>query len=139
MMKIKCVFIAVFVICATGCQTRYQSPKERSYLTAIQILRTPDEQDMIHKINSCDDVDALRIIAFTARVTAWPMEAGVDVNFDNKMDGVAITTIGRLYAIDSDSANASIEYYKRAFPPDGAYSLLFKEWEEEISTGTPRP
>ena len=53
-----------------------------------------------------------------------------DVNFDNKMDGVAITTIGRLYAIDSDSANASIEYYKRAFPPDGAYSLLFKEWEE---------
>ena len=129
-MKIKCVFIAIFVIGAAGCQTRYQSPKERSYLTAIQILRTPDEQDMIHKINSCDDVDALRIIAFTARVTAWPMEAGVDVNFDNKMDGVAITTIGRLYAIDSDSANASIECYKRAFPPDGAYSLSFKEWEE---------
>ena len=58
MMKIKCVFIAIFVIGAAGCQTRYQSPKERSYLTAIQILRTPNEQDMIYKIKSCDDVDA---------------------------------------------------------------------------------
>ena len=126
-MKIKCVFIAIFVICATGCQTRYQSPKERSYLAAMQILQTSDEQEIICKIKLCDDVDALRIIAFTASVAAWPMEAGPDVNFDNKMDGVAITTIGRLYAIDSDSANASIECYKRAFPTDGAYSLLFKE------------
>ena len=132
------VFIAILVACVTGCQTRYQSHKERSYLTAIQIPRTPNEQDMIHKIKSCDDVDALRIIAFTASVAAWPMEAGADVNFDNKMDGVAITTIGRLYAIDSDSANASIECYKRAFPPDGAYSLLFKEWEEERKSLRPK-
>ena len=130
MMKISCVLIAIFAACVTGCQTRYQSPKERSYLTAIQILRTSDEQDVIYKIKSCDDVDALRIIAFTASVAAWPMEAGSDVNFDSKMDGIAITSIGRLYAIDSDSANTSIEYCKRAFPPDGAYSLFFKEWEE---------
>ena len=130
-MKIKCVFIAIFVICATGCQTRYQSPKERSFSTAIQILRTHDEQDMIYKIKSCDDVDALRIVAFTASVAAWPMEAGPDVNFDNKMDGVVVTAIDRLYARDSDSANASIEFYKRAFPPDGAYSFFFKEWEEK--------
>ena len=88
MMNIKYVFFAIFVTCLTGCQTRYQSPKERSYLTAIQILRTPDEQDMIYKIKSCDDVDALRIIAFTASVAAWPMEAGSDMNFDNKMEGV---------------------------------------------------
>ena len=124
------VFIAILVACVTGCQTRYSSAKERSYLTAIQILRTSNEQDMIYKIKSCDDVDALRIIAFTASAAAWPMEAGPDVNFDSKMDGIAITSIGRLYAIASDSANASIEPYKRAFPPEGAYSLFFKEWEE---------
>ena len=129
-MKINYVLIAIFVACVTGCQTRYSSAKERSYLTAIQILRTSNEQDMIYKIKSCDDVDTLRIIAFTASAAAWPMEAGPDVNFDSKMDGIAITSIGRLYAIASDSANASIEYYKHAFPPDGAYSLSFKEWEE---------
>ena len=132
------VFIAILVACVTGCQTRYQSPKERSYLTAMQILRTSDEQDMIYKIKSCDDVDALRIIAFTASAAAWPMEAGSDVSFDSKMDGIAITSIGRLYAIASDSANASIEYYKHAFPPDGVYSLSFKEWEEERKSLRPQ-
>lgn len=131
MYKLNYVFVAILVTCLTGCQTRCQCPKERSYLTAMQILRTSDEQDIICKIKLCDDVDALRIIAFTASVAAWPMEAGPDVNFDNKMDGVVVTAIGRLYAIDSDSANASIEFYKRAFPPDGAYSLFFKEREEE--------
>ena len=137
MMKIKCVFIAIFVICATGCQTRYQSPKERSFSTAIQILRTHDEQDMIYKIKSCDDVDALRIVAFTASVAAWPMEAGPDVNFDNKMDGVVVTAIDRLYAIDSDSANASIEFYKRAFPPDGAYSFFSRNGKKSESPYDP--
>jgi len=107
------------------------SRKERSFNAALKILRGHNDNEVFAKIKACEDADVLRIIAFTASVAAWPMEAGTDVNFDNQMDGVAATAIGRLYAIDSDSANASIEFYKRAFPPDGVYSLFFKEWEEE--------
>ena len=129
MTKLHYVVIAISVTCLAGCQTRYMCHKERSCLTAIQILQNSDDQDMICKIESCDDVDALRIIAFAARVAAWPMEAGPDVEFDNKMDMVALTSISRLYVIASDSANASIEIFKRAFPPDGTYSLFLKEWE----------
>lgn len=43
---------------------------------------------MINKIKACEDVDALRMIAFTANVTAWPMEAGPNKDFDNKMDDI---------------------------------------------------
>ena len=83
------------------------------------------------KIRVCDDVDVLRIIAFAASVTAWPMEAGPNIDFDNTMDDICIIAIQRLFDIDSDEADESIECYKRAFPPDGAYSLFFKECEEK--------
>ena len=129
-MKTKCVYFILLIVCLTGCQTWHKCPKEYSYAIAMQMLRTSDEQVIINKIKACDDVDALRIIAFTARATAWTMEAGPNVEFDNKMDSITMTAIGRLYAIDSDEANDSIDCYKRAFPPDGAYSLFFKEWEE---------
>lgn len=105
-------------------------PKERSCRSAMTILGDVNSAKVLDRIKALDDVDALRIIAFTARATAWTMEAGPNVEFDNKMDGITMTAIGRLHAIDSDEANDSIDCYKRAFPPDGAYSLFFKEWEE---------
>jgi hypothetical protein len=62
--------------------------------------------------------------------TAWPMDVGPNVNFDNKMEDIAIKALKRMYDIGSDYAFESIEYYKRAFPPDGAYSLFFNEMEK---------
>lgn len=129
-MMVKCVVSAILICCLTGCQTRYLCPKERSYLTAMRILQTSDAEVIISKVKACDDVDALRIIAFTANIAAWPMEAGPDVDFDHKMDGVFFVAMQRLFDMDSDKANESIECYKRAFPPDGARSLFFKECEE---------
>lgn len=134
MMNAIIIFFCTLVICLTGCQTRHICPKERSYLTAIEILQINDEEEIIDKIRVCDDVDVLRIIAFTASVTAWPMEAGPNVDFDNAMDDICIVAIQRLFEIDSHEADESIEYYKRAFPPDGAYSLFFKDCEEKRGT-----
>ena len=67
-MKLNYVVIVIFVTCFAGCQTRCQCHKERSYLTAVRILQTSDAQEMISKIETCDDIDALRIIAFASRV-----------------------------------------------------------------------
>lgn len=131
MKKINALVAAVLISSLTGCQVHCQCPKERSYLAAMRILQAPEEHSIIDKIKACDDVDTLRIIVFTARVTAWPMETGQNINFDNKMDGIFQIAMQRLFAIDSDEADESIDCYKRAFPPDGAYSLFFKEWEEE--------
>ena len=128
---VKFVIGAIFIGCLAGCQTRYSCPKERSYLTAMRILQTGGEEAVVNNIKACNDIDALRIIAFTATTTAWPMEAGSNVDFDNKMEGIFFIAMQRLFDMDSEEANESIECYKQAFPPDGAYSLFFKECEEK--------
>ena len=100
-------------------------------MTAMQILRHIDTPDIFEKIESCEDVDTLRIIAFAASISAWPMEAGPNIDIDNRLDDISQVAMHRLFTINTDEANEAIECYKRAFPPDGAYSLRFKEWEEE--------
>ena len=122
-----CLLVMLFI---SGCTAFRISSKERSYLLALQILRAPSKSDAFDKIKACDDVDTLRIVAFTATAAAWPMEAGQDVKFDDIMDRMVIMALDRLFAIDSDAANDTIEYYKRAFPPDGAYAIFFEEWEK---------
>ena len=107
------------------------SRKERSFNTAMKILRGHNDNEIFAKIKVCEDVDALRIIAVTATVAAWPMEAGANIDFDAKMEDVFYTAMQKLFDIDSDEANESIECYKRAFPPDGAHSMFFKECEEK--------
>ena len=124
-MKTYCKYCVILLACLSGCQARTQCPKESSYLIAMQILRTSDEHDSFDKIKMCDDITALRIIAFTAIATAWPMEAGPNVDFDNKMDGIFRMAMQRLFEIDSDGANETIESCKHAFSSDGAYSLFF--------------
>lgn len=105
------------------------SGKEQSFDAAMKILREYNDIAVFDNIKTCEDVDALRMIACTAHLAAWPMEAGPNVDFDNKMEDVAIEALKRIYDIGSDYVFESIEYYKRAFPPDGAYSLFFKEME----------
>ena len=83
------------------------------------------------RIKALDDVDALRIIAFAARASASGMEAGPDVSFDNRLNEISLAAMGRLFAVGSKSAKEAIADYKRAFPVDGAYGLLFAEWEWE--------
>ena len=131
MMKMNVIFTVALFICLTGCQARYSCPKERSYITAMRILQTDDEEAIDNKIRACNDIDALRIIAFTATITAWPMEASQNVDFDNKMDGIFFVAMQKLFDIDSEEANESIDCYIRAFPPDGARSLFFKECQEK--------
>ena len=97
----------------------------------MQILRNPEAEDIFDRIEACEDVDALRIIAFTARTAAWPMEAGPNVDFDNRLDDISQIAMRKLFAINTDEANDAIELYKRAFPPDGDYGLFFKEWGEK--------
>lgn len=122
-----CLLVMFFI---SGCTAFRISSKERSYLLALQILRAPSKSDAFDKIKACDDVDTLRIVAFTATAAAWPMEAGQDVKFDDIMDRMVIMALDRLFAIDSESSKESLKFYKRSFPPDGAYGLLFKEWEK---------
>lgn len=128
-MKIELIFICILVSCIAGCRARYICPKEHSYLAALRILQTTNKQEMRNKIKDCKDVDALRIVAFTTHTTAWPMTAGPNIDFDAEMEGVFYVAMGKLFDIGSDTANESIEYYKQAFPPDGAESLFFKECE----------
>lgn len=112
-------------------ESETSSGKERSFNIAMKVLREHNDIRVVDKIKACNDIDALRIIAFTATITAWPMEASPNFDFDNKMDGIFFIAMKRLFEIDSDEADESIECYKRAFPPDGAYSLFLKECEEE--------
>ena len=111
--------------------THCMSAKEQSYSIAMQILREHGKPESFATIKACNDVDALRIVAFAAKAAAWSMEAGSNREFDEGIDSMLIMALERLFVIDSEVANETIEYYKRAFPPDGAYSLFFKAWEEE--------
>ena len=106
-------------------------PKERSYRSAMTILGDVNSAKVLDRIKALEDVDALRIIAFAARASASGMEAGPDVSFDNRLNEISLAAIGRLFAVGSKSAKEAIADYKRAFVVDGAYGLLFKEWEEE--------
>ena len=106
-------------------------PKERSYRSAMTILGDVNSAKVLDRIKALEDVDALRIIAFAARASASGMEAGPDVSFDNRLNEISLAAIGRLFAVGSKSAKEAIADYKRAFPVDGAYGLLFAEWEEE--------
>lgn len=114
-----------------GCQSERLCPKELSFLMAQEILQSSPDEDMSLKIKLCNDVDTLRIVAFAVASVAWTMEAGCNVDFDNKMESIVIDALKRLYDIGSDYALESIEYYKRAFPPDGAFSLFFNEMEKK--------
>ncbi len=116
---------------STGCSIRFVSQKERSFDTAIQILERPHDRCIFDKINELSDVDALRIIAFASRATTWAMEAGSDVQFDNRLEELSLAAMHRLFIIDSEKAKDAIEGYERAFVVDGALSLSFKKWEEE--------
>ena len=107
------------------------STKEQSFGAAIKILSLSSSDEIIKEICNLDDVESLRVIAFVARIASWPMKAGSDVNFDNGMDSVFRSAMHKLFLYDSDTAHDAIEHYKCSFPPDGGYSLLFKEWEKE--------
>ena len=107
------------------------SAKEQSFGTAIKILSLSSSDEIIKEIHELDDVEALRVIAFAAHIASWPMRASSDIDFDNRMDSVFQSAMQKLFLSDSDAAHDAIEHYKRAFPPDGAYSLFFKEREEE--------
>ena len=120
--------------CLVGCLARQQCPNEHSYSIAMQILDAPRDTETINKIEACEDVDALRIIAFAAHSAAWPMEAGSNGDFDNRLDSLSLVALRRLFSIDSEAARDSIDYYKRTFGIDGAYSLCFRKWEEEKRT-----
>lgn len=121
-------------ICLMGCATQQLCPKERSYTLAMQILNAPCEPQSIDKIEKCDDVDTLRIVAFAAHIAAWPMEAGPDTNFDNRLDEVSLVALYRLFYIHSEDSMDALEDYKRAFGIDGARSQFFTEWEEKRKT-----
>ena len=121
----------LIILCVSGCAvTHRMSAKEQSYSIAMQILREYNKPETFTTIKTCNDVDALRIVVFAANAAAWPMEAGAETEFDEGMDDMLIMALDRLFAIDSDAANDTIEYYKRAFPPDGAYAIFFEEWEK---------
>lgn len=121
----------VIILCISGCATRCMSPKERSYALALGVLKNPRQADTYQKIESMKDVDALRIIAFTAESAAWRMDAGPDVEFDNQLHEIALAAIHRLFIFDSEIAREVIADYKKAFVVDGSVSLLFRQWEEE--------
>jgi hypothetical protein len=126
----KWLIVAILFTLLMGCQVERSCPKEQSFLNAQEILKSSSDENIALKIKSCDDIDTLRIVVLAAMATAWPMDVGTNVNFDNKMEDIAIKALKRMYDIGSDYAFESIEYYKRAFCPDGAYSLFFNEMEK---------
>ena len=109
----------------------HPSTKEQSFAAAINMLSQYSNDEIVMEIRELEDVETLRIISFTASIASWPMRAGPDVEFDNRMDGISQAAMHKLFLSDSDLAGEAIEYYKRIFPLDGAHSLFFKECEEE--------
>ena len=115
-----------------GCASYSPTPKERSFRMAMSILQKPLCNDTFDRVNEMSDVDALRVIAFASRSAAWSMEAGPDVEFDLVMLEMSLAAIHRLFMLDSASAREAIDGYKNSFLMDGAFTLLFDEWESEV-------
>lgn len=118
----------------SGCKAREVSPKEGSYTRALSILNALGDESVRDRISSLEDVDALRIIAFTTRAASYHMEAGPDVEFDNQCEEVSLAAVHRLFIINSQESMDSISRYKKAFPLDGGVGLLFDEWERSVMT-----
>ena len=114
-----------------GCMSIAVNPKERSYAIAMEFLENPRQRDLHRRIKSLEDIDSLRIIAFTAASAAWDMEAGSDVAFDFTLHEIALEAIHKLFVIDSQKSRDAIDGYKKVFCVDGSVSTFFKEWEEE--------
>lgn len=125
------ILVVMTALHSTGCVNNCCCQKERSFLTAISILQRHAENDVFKAIRELEDIEALRIIAVSSRASAWPMEAGPDINFDNRMDDIALAAIQKLYLIDSSESREAIEYCQRFFEKDGARSQTFKEWENK--------
>ena len=122
--------ITIAILNLTGCANNRCSHKERSFSTAITILNQYADDEVYKVILGLEDVEALRIIAVSSCASAWPMEAGLDEHFDNRMDDIFQVAIKKLYLIDSVSSRGAIEYLKRTVEMDGAYCSLFKELEK---------
>lgn len=121
----------LLILGSAGCISIAVEPKERSYSIAMEILENPRQSDMHQRIESLEDIDALRIIVFAAASAAWDMEAGPDVAFDFTLHEMALAAIHRLFVLDSPKARDAIDGYKQVFCVDGSISTFFKEWEEE--------
>ena len=117
----------------SGCAKNCLSRKGQSYFSAIDILSMPEWSNIFDHINSIEDVDTLRIIAFSAKSACWPMEAGSDLEMDNRLEQISLAAMRRLFAINSIKARESIEYYERTFGVDGDEKILFEEWENEAN------
>ena len=127
------LFCLLVVLSCAGCTIHGSSPKERSYTVAMNILHDVNSPRIFDEVRRCGDVVALRIVAFAAMSAAGSMEAGPDVEFDNRLDEIALVAVHALFSIDTEEAKEAIANYVRAFGKDGISSVLFKEWEEEIS------
>lgn len=129
----KLAFFGCFllIIGSAGCRSIAVNPKEISYAIAMDVLENPRQSDVHKRIESLEDVDALRIIAFTAESAAWGMEAGPDIAFDFTLHEMALAAIHRLFVVDSPKSRDAIDGYKKVFCVDGSVSTFFKEWEEE--------
>lgn len=134
MKTIYCLFVMTVLSLASGCLLERTTQNEaigkcRSFNLAVQILTENADNQAIKLIYTLDDVDALRIIAVAAQATAWPMEAGENVVFDNRMEALSFAAVKRLANIRSNRSRESLNYAKRAFELDGATSAFFKSIE----------
>lgn len=127
-----CVIVMAFSL--TGCTNSSCCQKERSFCTANTILSQYSTDEVFKVIHGLEDIESLRIIAISSYFSAWPMEAGPDADFDNRMDDISHAAIQKMYLIDSPASREAIEQCKRIFKIDGAYSRFFKELEDARRT-----
>lgn len=128
--KIRLVLLIclLFVVCGCVSNNVDQSPKAKSLEFALEILKNPFSESVFFEISQCKDINALRIIAFSASATAWSMEAGYDVELDNRMDDISIAAIEQLLDIDSEETRFVIERFRQVFHNDGCSShMLFNK------------
>ena len=120
------VVILLFVLIKDNNSTTL---KCRSYETAMNVLSNPEDKEVFRKISAIDDVDALRIIVFSTRSAAWPMEAGANEDFDNLLFDIHLCALEKLISINTDESKYSVDFYKRVFPFDGCISHIVEDIE----------
>jgi len=135
-MKFYCELFAVaivFFLC--GCLFNKSSSgestnKDRSWVLAMKIMSVEDYSKAEKMILLLDDVTALRIVAVSTQAASWPMEAGNDADFDNRMNDLSLAAIRRLAKIGSKESMESLKYAKRVFVMDGDTASFFKSLPE---------
>lgn len=117
----------------------YSEEKGRSVDIAIALLgqwRSERIDSVEQKIESMEDVDALRIIAFASRSAAFP-EMAENIEIDARLNRVFWASIRALCKIETENAKAARRVIWDSGLIQGGDRILFKQLEDRVKDVRP--